>query len=84
MDAYLNCLYQYVSDHLLLDVRLDLIDYSRWTERQNMAWNALKEALSPEQIDLVEDYRAAWSGRHFLEDELLFQEAVDLGKWMAR
>lgn len=84
MDEYLDCLYQYVSSHLLLDVRLDMIDYSRWNARQDMAWAALKGALTPEQLNLVEDYRDAWCGLRFLEDRLLFQKAVSLGKWMAR
>lgn len=84
MDAYLDCLYQYISDNLLLDARLDLIDYSRWTRRKDAAWNALQEALAPGQIQLVEAYLHAADGRRFLEDELLFQRAVDLGKWMAR
>lgn len=84
MDEYLQCLFQYVSENLLLDVRLDLVDYSRWNERQDMAWTALKESLTPEQLNLVEDYKDAWCGLRFLEDQLLFQKAVSLGKWMAR
>ena len=74
MDDYLDCLYRYTLDHLLLDVRLDLIDYSRWNHRQ---------ALTPEQLQLVEVYRDACCGLRDLEDRLLFQEAVSLGKWMA-
>lgn len=83
MDEYLDCLFQYVSENLLLDARLDVIDYSRWNERQDMAWAALKNALTPEQLRLVEDYKDAWCGLRFLEDRLLFQKAVSLGKWMA-
>lgn len=84
MDEYLQCLFQYVSENLLLDVRLDLVDYSRWNERQDMAWTALKESLTPEQLNLVEDYKDAWCGLRFLEDQLLFQKAVTLGKRMAQ
>lgn len=84
MDEYLDCLYQYVSNHLLLDARLDVIDYSRWNERQDMAWAALKESLTLEQLKLVEDYKDTWCGLRFLEDQLLFQKAVSLGKWMAQ
>lgn len=84
MDDYLDCLYRYTLDHLLLDVRLDLIDYSRWSHRQEIAWEALAKALTPEQLQLVEDYRDACCGRRELEDRLLFQEAVSLGKWMAQ
>ena len=57
MDDYLDCLYRYTLDHLLLDVRLDLIDYSRWNHRQDIAWEALAKALTPEQLQLVEVYR---------------------------
>lgn len=84
MDEYLQCLYHYILDHLLLDARLDLIDYNRWTTRQKLAWNALEKSLTPEQLDLVEDYQSACGGKRFLEDELLFQKAVTLGKWMAQ
>lgn len=84
MDAYLHCLYQHVLDHLLLDARLDLIEYNRWETRQKMAWEALSASLTQEQLDLVEDYQSACGGKRFLEDELLFQAAVSLGKWMVR
>lgn len=84
MDEYLDCLYQYVSDRLEADAQLDLIEYNRRSDEQNTAWAALKTALTPEQLHLVEDYRAAWCGLRFLEDRLLFQKAVSLGKWMAR
>ena len=83
MDDYLDCLYRYTLDHLLLDVRLDLIDYSRWNHRQYIAWEALSKSMTPEQLQLVEDYRDACCGLRDLEDRLLFQEAVSLGKWMA-
>ena len=50
MDDYLDCLYRYILDHLLLDARLDLIDYSRWNNRRDFAWEALEKALTPEQL----------------------------------
>jgi hypothetical protein len=63
---------------------LDLIDYNRWNEDQNTAWTALKAALTPEQLRLVEEYQSAYSGKRFLEDRLLFQKAFSLGKHLAR
>lgn len=84
MDEYLDCLYRYVLDHLLLDVRLDLIDYNRRSMRENMAWDALEKSLTPEQLDLVEEYQSACGDMRFLEDELLFQKAIALGKWLAQ
>ena len=83
MDEYLHCLYQYVLDHLFLDARMDLVDYNRWETRRKAAWKALSESLTEEQMYLVEDYQTACGGKQFLEDELLFQKAVALGKWMA-
>ena len=84
MDTYLHCLYQYALDDLLLDARLDLIDYSRRSARQDLAWNALTESLTSEQMNLVEDYILACNRVRSLEDELLFEKAVALGKWMVR
>ena len=84
MDDYLECLYAYTVDHLFCDAHLDLFEYSRWSARQDAAWTALREALTPEQLGLVEDYCAARSGLRYVEDVMLFQKAVALGKWMAR
>ncbi len=55
-----------------------------WDKRQDIAWEALKKALTPEQLQLVENYKDAYCGLRDLEDRLLFQEAVSLGRWMTR
>ena len=49
-----------------------------------MAWSAPEEALTHEQIKLVEDYRSAWTELRYQEERLLFQKAVSLGKWMVQ
>ena len=84
MDEYLQCLFQYVSENLLQDTRLDLLDYNHCRSAQDMAWSALEKALTPDQLRLVEDYRSTWCSLQALEDQLLFQKAVSLGKWMAQ
>lgn len=84
MDDYLDCLYQYVSENLLLDARLDLLDYNHCRSAQDMAWSALEKELTPDQLRLVEDYRSTWCDLQALEDQLLFQKAVSLGKWMVQ
>lgn len=84
MDAYLDCLYQHISENLFQDARLSLLEYSRWSACQDAAWKALVESLSHEQLKLVEEYWAACDGKRYLEEKLLFQKAVALGKWMAR
>lgn len=84
MDEYLQCLFQYVSENLLQDARLDLLDYNHCRSTQDMAWSALEKVLTPEQLKLVEDYRSTWCSLQDLEDQLLFQKAFSLGKRMAR
>ncbi|MCI9331723.1 MAG: hypothetical protein HFG05_06045 [Oscillibacter sp.] len=84
MDVYLDCLYQHVLEHLETDAHVDLVDYRRWRTARDMAWSALEEALTFEQLRLVENYASAGAGLRDQEDRLLFQKAVALGKWMAR
>ncbi len=83
MDSYLKCLYDHVMECLLRCPRPDMAEYGLRAAEQGRAWEDLKQALSPEQIQLVEAYQAAQSRVFALEDEWLFQEAVALGKWMA-
>ena len=84
MDNYLQCLYYYVLENLSPAMHPDFPEYRRCADTANNAWIALKETLSPAQLELVENYRSAWDRVSALEDELLFQKAVALGKWMAR
>lgn len=84
MDAYLKCLYTHVMEHLLDSERPDMPEYKRRSTTQDKAWKNLREALTVEQLRLVEEYQAAYSYVCDIEDEWLFQAAVSLGKWMAR
>lgn len=84
MDEYLQCLYNCVIEHISAAKHPNTEEYHRCMAVQDKTWSALKDALSPAQLGLVEDYRSAWSGISGLEDELLFQTAVSLGKWMAQ
>ncbi len=84
MDAYLECLYSHVMEHLLDNERPDMPEYRRRSTAQSSAWYALAQALTPEQRRLLELYQAAQARVFVLEDQWLFQEAVSLGKWMAQ
>ena len=84
MDAYLDCLYQHISENLFQNAQLNVQEYSRWNACQDVAWKALGELLSHEQLKLLDEYQAACNGKRYLEEKLLFQKAVSLGKWMAR
>lgn len=84
MDEYLRCLYDYIMEHLSASKHPDAEEYCRCIALQDKAWSALKAALTPEQLELVENYQTARARTCTLEDELLFQAAVSLGKWMVR
>lgn len=84
MDTYLKCLYDHIMEHLLDSERLDMPEYKRRTTTQDLAWYALAHTLTPEQLHLLSLYQTAQSHVFVLEDQWLFQEAVALGKWMAR
>lgn len=84
MDEYLKCLYDYVMEHVSASKYPDAEEYYHRMALQDKAWSAVKAALTAEQLKLVEDYQAARAGTWVLEDELLFQAAVSLGKWMVR
>jgi len=84
MDEYLQCLYTHVMERLLLSPRPDLAEYRLRSIDQDQAWDALEKTLAPEQLQLLEAYQAAKSHVCAIEDRWLFQEAVSLGKWMAR
>lgn len=84
MDDYLKCLYEHVMEHISVSNYPDAEEYHHRMALQDETWSALKAALTPEQLELVENYQAARAGTWVLEDELLFQAAVSLGKWMVR
>ena len=84
MDEYLRCLYEYIQDQISAAHYPDPLEYRRRADAAEQAWRVLDDLLPPAQLRLVEDYRAAWTRLTSLEDELLFQAAVSLGKWMAR
>lgn len=84
MDVYLKCLYDHIMEHLLDNKRPDMPEYRRRSTTQDLAWYTLTQTLTPEQLHLLELYQTARAHVFALEDQWLFQEAVSLGKWMAR
>ena len=84
MDKYLKCLYDHVMEHLLTDTRRNMFEYNRCSLAQEQAWGVLKSTLTPEQLELLEDYQAARTKVCALEEEWLFQESITLGKWLAQ
>lgn len=84
MDEYLQCLYSYI-----LEVRRDETlrktpEYC--TQRRSLleAMHAMQDALPRDLREIVDAYLTCQSHLSVLESDWLFQEAVSLGKWMAR
>lgn len=83
MDDLWDCLYTYVQEHC--------VPQHLWTPEHRQAsalWEAaltaLENMLSPEQQAAWEQFRTAEAALYAYEDMALFQEAIALGKWMAR
>lgn len=84
MDEYLQCLYNYILEVRRDETLLKTPEYH--TERKSLlaAMRAMDAVLSEEQQKMVNRYLSCQSRLSVLEDAWLFQEAVALGKWMAR
>lgn len=83
MDEYLYCLYEYIQEHISPREQPNAVEYYRCADAATRAWTALTEALTPAQLQLVEDYRSAQDRVSVFEDQFLFQKAVSLGKWLS-
>ncbi|MDO4314923.1 MAG: hypothetical protein Q4C45_04035 [Oscillospiraceae bacterium] len=83
MDDYLDCLYTYVQENGIPQ-HLWTPEYRQASAQRESALAALENMLSPEQQAALERVRSAESVLYTYEDMALFQEAIILGKWMAR
>lgn len=83
MDDYLDCLYTYIQENCIPQ-HLWSPEHRQASARRESALAALENMLSPEQQAALEHFRSAESALYAYEDMALFQEAILLGKWMAR
>lgn len=84
MDDYLDCLFDYV-----LETRLDqraraAAEYQRLAADALRKSDALEAMLSPDQKAALDALLAADSRVLVMDERIIFQEAVALGRWMAR
>lgn len=84
MDEYLQCLYNYILEVRRDETLLKLPEYRMERISLLAAMRAMDAALSEEQQKIVNRYLSCQSRLSVLEDEWLFQEAMALGKWLAR
>ena len=84
MDDYLRCLYMNLMENRFTKKYETLRKYRQGIAYRDIAFNNLIRSLTPEQQDLLEQYETQQGVLDCLETEILFEEAVALGKWMAR
>ena len=84
MDEYLQCLYNYILEVRRDETLLKLPEYRMERISLLAAMRAMDAALSTEQQKAVNAFLSCQSRLSVLEDEWLFQEAMALGKWLAR
>nr|WP_325217741.1 hypothetical protein [uncultured Oscillibacter sp.] len=84
MDEYLQCLYNYILEVRRDETLLKLPEYRMERISLLAAMRAMDAALSKEQQKAVNAFLSCQSRLSVLEDEWLFQEAMALGKWLAR
>lgn len=84
MDNYLNCLFDYVLETRLDEHARSSVEYRQAAADALRKSDILESMLTPEQKAALDALLAA-DGRILAMDEhIIFQEAVALGKWMAR
>lgn len=84
MNAYLKCLYTTCMENGFAEEKEQLTYYRGCIARRNDAFKRLEASLSPEQIELFEEFETTQAAVDCFETEALFEEAVALGKWMMR
>ena len=83
MDNLWDCLYTYVQENCI-PRHLHTSEHHQAAAQRESALTALENMLSPEQQAALEQFRSAEAVLYACEDMFLFQEAIALGKWMAR
>lgn len=84
MDAYLDSLYLHFLENRLDEYLRASTAHQLLCQRRDEAWNALAAGFTPEQTTALDTFFCATSAVCAEEARLVFQEAIQLGKWMAR
>lgn len=82
MDAYLECPQNYIEEHLLEGPSPYLTEYHCIRSEAGRARAALEASLTEEQGALWEAFQITAHQVRSLEDDMIFEKAVALGKWM--
>ena len=79
MDKYLICLQDYVIENQVSSSLMNSAEYLQRVHEQERAWTRMEEALTPEQMALLEDYQMEVFRRDDAERRILFTFLVKLG-----
>lgn len=84
MDDYLDFLFDYVLETRLDEIARASAEYQRAAAEALRRSEALDAMLTKEQKTALDELLSADSRVLTMDERILFQEAVALGKWMAR
>lgn len=84
MDDYLDCLFEHVLEPRLDERARASAEYQRAADDALRKSDILESMLAPEQKAALDALLAADSRILTMDERIIFQEAVALGKWMAR
>lgn len=84
MDDYLDCLFQYVLEMRLCERIRSSLEYQQASNESMRKMEILKSTLTHEQKTALNEFLSANGHLLNMDEYIIFQEAIALGKWMAR
>lgn len=84
MNDYLDCLFNYILETRLNKITRTSVEYQRASAEALHKSDALEAMLTSAQKAALDDFLAADSHMVTIDEHIIFQEALALGKWMAR
>lgn len=84
MDTYLDFLFNYILEIRLNELTRPSAEYQRAAAKALEQSDILESMLTPAQKAALDEFLSADSRLLTMDEQYIFQEAVALGKWMAR
>ena len=84
MDGYLQCLMEYIQENRIGKRLYATGEYRNLLKRSDETSQALMDRLDAGQRELLQAFNLAQADVEYADRTALFEEGVELGKWLAR